>query len=128
MRWVTAQLQARTGARFVLAGIVNTVFGFLVYGATILAGGPVWAALLAGVVAGILFNFVTIGGYAFRQLSVRNFPRFVGCYVVVYLVNLLSIHLLAGTRLGAVGAQAVLTLPMAVLSFLLMRHVAFPAS
>jgi putative flippase GtrA len=128
MRWISRQFAAHTGARFIAAGILNTAFGFLVYGATVFAGAPVWAALLTSVLSGIVFNYVTIGGYAFRQLSRKTFPRFVGCYVLVYATNLALIELLARSGLGAVGAQAVLTLPMAGLSYLLMRHVAFRAS
>jgi putative flippase GtrA len=120
------RLHAHAGARFIAAGIANTAFGFLVYGVAVFAGAPVWAALLASIISGILFNFVTIGGYAFRQLSARTFPRFVLCYAVVYLVNLFSSHLLTRGGVGVLSAQALLTIPMAGLSYVLMRHVAFP--
>jgi putative flippase GtrA len=114
-----------TAARFVLAGAANTVFGFVVYSAAILAGVPVWGAILAGVLAGLVFNYVTIGGYAFRQLSWRNFPKFVLSYAVVYLVNLGLIELLSRKALGVIQAQALVTIPLAVMSYLMMRFLVF---
>jgi putative flippase GtrA len=117
-----------TAARFVLAGAVNTVFGFVVYSLAILAGVPVWGAILAGVLAGVVFNYVTIGGYAFRQLSWRNFPRFLLCYAVVYLVNLGLVELLSRKGLGVIQAQALITAPLAVMSYLMMRYLVFTGS
>ena len=55
--------------RFIVAGAINTLFGFAVYSAAVLAGLPVWSALLVGNVAGVGFNFVTIGGYVFGVLG-----------------------------------------------------------
>jgi putative flippase GtrA len=118
-------LERHAAARFVIAGMANTVFGFLVYSAAVLAKAPVWAALLAGVLAGIVFNYVTIGGYAFRQLSWKNFPRFVLCYVAVYLINLGLITLLSRIGTGLIAAQAVITVPLAAFSYLMMRFVVF---
>lgn len=118
-------LQAHTAARFVLAGLANTAFGFVVYSLAILASAPVWGALLAGVLAGVVFNYVTIGGYAFRQLSWRNFPWFVACYAAVYLTNLALIEVLSRQGLGVILAQALVTVPLAALSYVMMRFVVF---
>ena len=118
-------LEAHTAARFVLAGLANTAFGFVVYSLAILVGAPVWGALLAGVVAGVVFNYVTIGGYAFRQLSWRNFPAFVSCYATVYLANLGLIEVLSRHGMGVIIAQALVTVPLAALSYLMMRFMVF---
>src|ERR1700758_4902300 len=61
--------------RFLVAGGVNTLFGFGVNIAVMLAGCPVWLSMLVGTVAGVAFNFFTHGGYAFRDLSARRLPR-----------------------------------------------------
>ncbi len=118
-------LDAHTAARFVLAGLANTAFGFVIYAAAILAAAPVWGALLAGVLSGVVFNYVTLGGYAFRQLSWRNLPRFVLSYAIVYLANLALIGLLSRRGMGLISAQALVTLPLAALSYLMMRYVVF---
>lgn len=67
-----------------------------------------------------MFNLFTTGGYAFRQLSPRRYPRFVACHLLVYGVNLL---LLEGVSLwisDKLRIQAVLLLPVALLSYVLM--------
>lgn len=104
-------------ARFLVAGAVNTGFGLAVYAATITLSLPVWAALLAANVAGLGFNFVTTGGYAFRQLALSRWPRFAATYAGLYLLNWAAVSLLGRMGMGPIVGQAWLTLPMALLSF-----------
>ena len=68
--------------RFLVAGGVNTLFGFAVYSFCIIAGCVVWLALLAGMLSGTVFNFFTTGGYVFRELSPRLLPRFIFSYLL----------------------------------------------
>ncbi|HET9578290.1 MAG TPA: GtrA family protein, partial [Usitatibacter sp.] len=74
--------------RFGIAGVANTAFGFGVYSALVLLGMPPFAALLLATVAGVFFNFLTFGGFAFRQLHWRRLPRFLAAYGLIYLFNL----------------------------------------
>jgi putative flippase GtrA len=121
-------VKAGRPARFIFAGVLNTAFGWLVYSVAILFGAPVWSALIAGILFGIVFNFFTIGGYAFKALSISRLPRFIAVYVIIYIINLLSINYLVNVLLEAIWAQAVLTLPMAFLSYALMRAWVFADS
>ena len=57
------KLQQSRMLRFVLAGGINTLFGFLVYTLTIVSGAVAWIAILVGMLAGTAFNFLTTGGY-----------------------------------------------------------------
>lgn len=114
--------------RFLIAGLVNTLFGFAVYCAAITIGAAVWLSLLLGLLSGILFNFVTIGGYAFRDLSLKRFPRFVMSYMIVYAVNLGLLDLLSFWLPDRILAQAAVTLPVAALSYLLMTKFVFVTS
>jgi putative flippase GtrA len=111
--------------RFLLAGAVNTLFGFAVYSAAILLDAPTWAALLIGTLAGIAFNFFTVGGYVFRELSARRLPRFIGAYLLVYAVNLGLIGWLSALLHGKIVAQLVLVAPMALFSYVLMARFVF---
>jgi putative flippase GtrA len=122
-----SQLRGNTFMRFLLAGAVNTLFGFVVYSLTIVAGAAVWLALLAGILAGVAFNFVTTGGYVFRDLSPRRFPRFLLAYLLIYLVNLGLITLLSPWISNVILAQAIVTLPMALSSYLLLARLVFRA-
>ena len=113
--------------RFLIAGVANSVFGLAVYAGAIVAGSPDWVALLLGLAAGVVFNFLSLGGYAFRDLSLQRLPRFVCSYGVVYVVNLGLLELLRGFIPSAVLCQILLTPPMALLSYLLLSKFVFTA-
>lgn len=112
-------------ARFVIAGGVNTLFGFAVYASAIFFGTTVWAALLIANVAGVLFNFFSAGMFVFRASLQNRFGKFIAVYLAVYLINLVLIRALGHVIASPVWSQAVLTLPMAAVSFTLMRRFVF---
>lgn len=122
---LAAALRGSTFFRFLVAGAVNTLFGYAVYGLGIAAGAPVWLALLAGMVAGTVFNFFTTGGYAFRQLALARYPRFVACYLLVYGVNMVLIALLSRWIADKMLVQGLLLVPLALLSYVLMARLVF---
>jgi putative flippase GtrA len=111
--------------RFLVAGGVNTLFGFAVYSACILTGMTVWLALLVGMLAGTVFNFITTGGYVFRDLSPPRFPRFVICYFFIYGINLLLIDLVSIGLDSKILSQAIITFPLALLSYFMMARFVF---
>ena len=111
--------------RFLIAGGVNTLFGFGVNIAAMLAGLPVWLAMLIGTVAGIAFNFFTHGGYAFRDMSAKRLPRYVLGYAIVYVVALAAFHVLQLVVRGPITCQVLLVIPMALLSYLIMSRFVF---
>ena len=122
--WVSV-LQSGVFVRFIVAGIVNSLFGFMVVAIALWSGLPVWAALLAGMLLGSVFNFFTTGGYAFRQLSRQKYPRFVLCYLLVYGTNLALIELLLPWTGDPLIAQGILLVPLALLSYVLMARWVF---
>ena len=113
--------------RFLAAGALNTLFGFAVYSAAIVLGAPVWAGLVISNACGIAFNFVTTGGYAFRNRMMERFPRFALSYLGLGLVNWLLIDWVGAWVHGPITAQAILAAPLALLSYsLLVRFVFTP--
>lgn len=125
LSWVKYRLLSKRFIRFLLVGGLNTLFGFLVYSAFILLHCPTWLALIGGNVAGVVFNFFTIGGLVFLNLSLSRVPLFVLSYVVIYFVNLELIGWIAGLVHGRIMAQAVLVLPMALLSYFILSTYVF---
>ncbi len=111
--------------RFLLSGGINTLFGYVVYAVGILAGAPIWLALLGGMVTGSVFNFFTTGGYAFRQLSPKLYPRFLACYLLLYGVNLALIEWLSAWISNTLLIQALLLVPLALLSYFMMARLVF---
>ena len=111
--------------RFGLAGLANTAFSLLTYAGAIHLGLATWLALLVALFAGLAFNFVSMGGYAFRDLSVQRLPRFVGCYAVTYLINLGGLHLLVASGIGPIAAQLMVTPPVAAFSYFALSRFVF---
>jgi putative flippase GtrA len=122
---IAAASDSRRFIRFLIAGGLNTLFGFAVYSTAILIGAPVWAGLLIANLTGIVFNFVTTGGYAFRSRVLSRFPRFACAYLIIFLVNWALIRGLAVWFADAILAQAILTVPMALLSYVIMARWVF---
>jgi putative flippase GtrA len=113
--------------RFLVAGGVNTLFGFAVYSAFIVAGMSVWLALLIGTLCGTVFNFITTGGYVFREMVIARFPRFAICYLLVYGINYELIELISTGLNSKILSQAILLPLMALLSYFLMGRFVFSA-
>jgi putative flippase GtrA len=83
--------QSRT-LRFLLAGGINTLFGFTAYSILIVSGVVVWIAVFLGMLAGTAFNFLTTGGYVFRDMSLHRLPLFLFFYFAVFAINLVLIE------------------------------------
>jgi putative flippase GtrA len=111
--------------RFLLAGGLNTLFGFAVFGALVWAGWSTWACLLVGNLAGTAFNFLTLGGFVFRDLHHRRFPRFVAVYGLIYLLNLGLLTVADHMAIDRLIAQFCLLIPMAAMSYVLMSRLVF---
>lgn len=115
--------------RFLIVGVVNTAFGFAVFSLAVFFNATTWQALLAGNLAGILFNFMTIGGIVFQNISPDRFLRFAAAYLGIFLINLKSIELITyELATNRIVAQAILTAPMAVLSYFVMSRLVFSKS
>jgi len=111
---------------FLLAGGINTLFGYTVYGGQVLLGVVPHVAVAISTVAGVLFNFLTTSA-VFRSRDLRKLPRFLAVYGVMLGLNILLLDLLMRAGLGPLLAQAVI-LPLFALTFLAMRRFVFAAS
>jgi putative flippase GtrA len=125
-RTLLAYPRSRVWLRFGLVGLVNTGFGYAVFAVLVLAG--VWpGAALAGTTAvAVAFNFQTSRRLVFRT----NGPvlRFVAVYIVVLAANWAALRLLQWCGLPGLGAQALLTLPVAAVSFAGQQRFVFGAA
>jgi len=114
-----------TFLRFLVAGGFNTLFGWLVYAASILMGAPLWLALIIAIVTGIGFNFVTLGGYAFQDMAMKRFPRFVLSYALIYITNLTCLKVLEPWLSSPIWGQLILTPPLAIFSYVVLSRMTF---
>lgn len=111
--------------RFLVAGGINTLFGFIVYSAAIIFGASVWLAVLVGLVCGTIFNFFTTGGYVFRDMKPARIPRFLACYALIYVLNLKLIEWASLWVGNPIAAQAIVTGPIAILAYVVMGRFVF---
>lgn len=111
--------------RFLVVGGINTAFGYSVFALFILIGLHYVLAALLGTICGILFNFKTTGTLVFKNRDNRLIFRFFGVYLITYslMIGFLKLFDMAGVI--PLVAGAIIALPMAVVSFLLMRKLVF---
>jgi len=124
-------IKKHTFIRFLLVGVLNTAFSYLLYASLILIGLKYLLAFSISYVAGVLFNFQTIGRLVFKNKNNKLLFRFVGVYVVIYLLNAeglriadaLNINIEYKTKM--LIASAILVVPMAMVSFVLNKLFVF---
>lgn len=104
-------------ARFLLAGVLNTLFGYLVFALATAAGANTFLALTVSTAAGVAFNFQTSRRLVFGRGAPGREVRFVALYAGLLVANWAALR--AAQALGAprLLAQAALLLPFAALSF-----------
>lgn len=109
--------------RFVVIGILNTAFAYLVFAALMLAGIGSVAALLASAAASIAFNFQTISRLVFR--SSGRMWRFVAIYAALLAIDWAALREFSVIGVPEIWAQAGLALPIAIASFVLQKLLVF---
>ena len=115
----------RKFALFLIAGGLNTGFGFLSYAALVLVGMPLWLTVVLSMLAALFFNYLTYGGVVFKNLSRRNMPKFVVFYSLVAVLNYLGLRMLTSVGVGPIISQAFLLPALAVFSFIGMSKYVF---
>ena len=111
--------------RFLLVGGLNTAFGYGVFALFILLGIHYAIAAFLGTVLAILFNFKTTGTLVFRSHDNTLVARFFAVYGMTYVIGVLLLKAFKALGVHVLVTAAVTLLPMAVLSFLLMRRFVF---
>lgn len=79
--------------RFLLAGFINTVFGYSAFVVCIISGIAYSWAILISTIAGSIFNYFSYGKIAFRILNRKIILRFVILYTFLYFLNLILFKL-----------------------------------
>lgn len=111
--------------KFMVVGVVNTLFGYSMFVLFTWLGITYSIALILSTVAGVLFNFKTIGQLVFSNRNNALLIRFIGVYTIIYFVNLYSLKALLGLHFNVYVASAMLVVPMAILSFILNKTLVF---
>lgn len=111
--------------RFLLVGGLNTVFGYGLFAAFTWMGMPYPAAIALATVLGVLFNYQTTGRLVFDGPGRGRLWRFIGVYVLIYLLNVAAVAVLLRAGLNVYVANAAALLPLVAASYLLQRSFVF---
>lgn len=121
-----ARSAPRTGttlAKFIAVGVLNTAFGYMAYAGLVLIGLSPQPALAAAFTLGVVWNYSTHARLVFATSGVSRFPAYAGAYLVLYGLNAVGLSVLLSLGAGPYASQAVLVLPAAALSFVLIGRV-----
>lgn len=111
--------------RFAAVGILNTLFGYLVFYFLLVAGMQPVPALALATVLGVAFNFVSTSTLVFRRPELRRVWLFICIYAITFTVNAIALAGAVEWGVAPATAQAVLVVPMAALAYLLNSRLVF---
>lgn len=111
--------------RYMLVGVLNTAFGYLIYSALIYLGLHYSVAVLISTVLGVLFNFKTIGTLVFKSHNNALIFRFISVYILTYFLNVGGLKIFSMYHYNMYLAGLYMIIPMAVISFLLHNRFVF---
>ena len=107
--------------RFVLVGLANTALTFVIFTTLTLAGLHYQASVVASAILGILFSATLNKSFTFGRSGRAHLAAFLGVYVVTVSVNMLLLGVAVNRyELSPILTQALVTLPIAGLTFLLL--------
>jgi len=114
--------------RFVLVGVLNTGFSYLIYAVLLYTGLGYQLANFLALAVGILFSFKTQGHLVFDSHDNRLLGRFVLSWALIYLGTITVIGWIMAAGFDAYAAGA-LALPFSVsLSYLTQKYFVFRQS
>ncbi len=111
--------------KFLLTGVVNTLFGYGVFALLIFLKVHYALASFAATSLGVAFNFHTIGRFVFGNRDQALIFKFFAVYGVVYLLSVGGLKALSAIGVSYYLGGGLLLLPMAIISFVLNRKFVF---
>ena len=111
--------------KFLLVGVLNTIFGYSVYWILLQLGFHFSLAVLISTVLGVLFNYKTIGKLVFKSDGNSFLIKFSLVYVVQYIINVAGIKILNLFGVGYEIGGLLMIFPLAILSFTLNKKLVF---
>ncbi len=111
--------------RFFIVSGINTIFGYGLFALLIYLDIPYPLALFISTIAGILFNFNTIGILVFKNHNNILFIKFIMIYGLTYLLNLGSLTVIKSIGINLYLGAAILVIPIGTLTFILNKVYVF---
>lgn len=109
--------------RFLLVGLVNMAFGYSVFASLVLVGFRPELALALSFIIGVLWNYMTTARFVFQVQGYGRLVGFAATYVGIYVFNVICLKAAMAAGLSSLMAQALLTPPVSVLTFVILSFV-----
>lgn len=113
--------------RFLIAGAVNTCFGYFAFAFFIWVGLHNDVAVACGMLAGIAFNFGTFSR-VFASNGLRRLPAFLLVYGTLLLANIFMLRALIAAGFGPYLGQAIIVALLTPVSFNALKRLVFAST
>ncbi len=109
--------------RFLSVGVLNTIFGYVIYAILLFVNVPYLAALFIATFTGVMFNYFSFKRLVFHGNSGRYIlGKFIIAYVMVYISNAVLLDILTKIFLISPYVGQVICIPLSVaLSWILLN-------
>jgi putative flippase GtrA len=111
--------------RFILVGILNTIFGYSIWAILLFFGMHYALAVIVSTLFAILFNFKTTGYLVFKNKNNKLILRFALIYTATTVLNILLLKIAKILSINLYVAGLFITGIIAILSFLLQKYYVF---
>ncbi len=111
--------------KFILVGVLNTAFGYLAFALLLFLGLHYSIAVVLSTIAGILFNFKTIGVLVFKNHNNKLIFKFVAVYTLICTIGIIILRLAELVHINLYFAGLVSTVICALISFILNKNWVF---
>jgi len=111
--------------RYLLTGVLNTIFGILVYLIFTIIGFNYPSALAFSTILGIGFNYLTFSINVFGFSNKKNFMKYIFNYILIYLcsIGLVSLFITMGLNQNISGVITITI--MAIINFFILKKYVF---
>ena len=106
--------------RFGIVGIINVILTLAVFVCALTIGVSAEFSVICSAVVGIFFSSFANNKYTFEQGTIIYGVVFIGVYILTVSMNILLLNLALSFGHDPIISQMTLTLPIAVLTFLLL--------
>jgi len=112
--------------KYLIVGGINTCFGYAIYWVLLQLNFNFIIAVFFSTVAGIIFNFFTIGTFVFKSKNDTNtFYKFLGTYCFRYFLSIAGIAFFHSYGMSYEVAGAVTIVLNAIIGFFLHKYLVF---
>ena len=120
-----AKLISNKFIRFIVVGIVNTIFGYSVFSILIYLNLHYSLASLLATILGVLFNFKTISSLVFKTHNNSIIFKFIAVYCFTYLITIGGLKIFTIYSVNIYFAGFILLIICTPISFVLNNQFVF---